>query len=160
MESILSSTRRDIQHLTSTLKTERLIKHNLQEYNALARLGNISHTTTTPPICVTKLELEQVQRTIHDVKQDIKQAQLEIMVREKQLRVVMASLGDLRSTLLEEEELKKRRQRQEAEEAERSPESTEGGTTLQKKRKRGIDDEGVVQLNRSDDDDENDIGAL
>jgi NADP-dependent 3-hydroxy acid dehydrogenase YdfG len=30
MESILSSTRRDIQHLASTLKTERLIKHNLQ----------------------------------------------------------------------------------------------------------------------------------
>ena len=140
MESILESTRNDIQNLSSTLTAERQIKHNLEEYNALAKLGNInkhSHNIN-PPICVTKLELEQVQQSIQNVNREIEQAQSEIMVREKQLRVVMASLGDLRSTLMEEEVLKKRRQQEavELEEGESVSSSTQGGTTGQNKRKR------------------------
>ena len=140
MESILESTRNDIQHLSSTLTAERQIKHNLEEYNALAKLGNLnkhSHNIN-PPICITKLELEQVQQSILKVNQEIEQAQSEIMVREKQLRVVMASLGDLRSTLMEEEVLKKRRQQEavELEEGESVSSSTQGGTTGQNKRKR------------------------
>ena len=139
MESILESTRNDIQHLSSTLTAERQIKHNLEEYNALAKLGNLNKHAhnINPPICITKLELEQVQQSILKVNQEIEQAQSEIMVREKQLRVVMASLGDLRSTLLEEE-VKKRGQQEavELEEGESAPSSTQGGTTGQNKRKR------------------------
>lgn len=162
IESLLSSTHSDIQHLSSTLNAERQIKHNLQEFNALAKLGNMSNN---PPICVTRLELEQVQQTIHNVKQEMKQAQLEILVREKQLRVVMASLVDLRSTLLEEEVWKKHRQRRDGEQvAEKGDRSSsindtdDEGTAVQKRRKRVLNDDNDIRLTRDDNGD--DVGAL
>ena len=99
MQQTLSSTQADIETLTSTLTTERQIKHRREEYNALAKIGNNSH----PPIRVTQNELEKVQKDIESVKNEVKGAQWELGIRERQMRVFMASLGDLKSTLKEEE---------------------------------------------------------
>lgn len=156
MQSNLASTRSEIQQLSSTLTKERQIKHVLEEYNALAKLGNSTTANTNnnkqqphanPPICVTKSELNQVQQTIENVEREIKEAQLKVMVREKQLRVLMASLGDLKCALLEEEELKRRREQTETD---GETNSADGEANVQKKRKRDED---------TSNDDE-DIGAL
>lgn len=159
MESTLASTRSEIHQLSATLTKERQIKHNLEEYNALAKLGNSTSTTNNnnnnkqahanPPICVTKSELNQVQQTIQNVESEIKEAQLEVMVREKQLRVLMASLGDLKCALLEEEMLKKRLE-EVTEKEEGETNNADGEANVQKKRKR---DDGTSN-------EDEDIGAL
>ena len=145
MESTLASTRSEIHQLSATLTKERQIKHVLEEYNALAKLGNSTTANTNnnkqqphanPPICVTKSELNQVQQTIENVEREIKEAQLKVMVREKQLRVLMASLGDLKCALLEEEELKRRREQTETD---GETNSADGEANVQKKRKRDDD---------------------
>ena len=143
LESSISSTRTDIQHLTSTLIRERQIKHNLEEYNALAKLGN---SQRSPPICVTKFELDNVQGEIVRIREEIEEAQLELMVREKQLRVFMASLGDLKATLVEEKELQKIKQGLDRD-----------GLEVTKKRKRVNADAGIDSDSGSDD---CDAGAL
>ena len=103
MQHTLSSIQSDIQSLTTKLVTERQIKHNRQEYNALAKMAN----DKLPPIRETQIELSNVQDEILSVQKEVKQALFELQVREKQMRVFMTSLNDLKSTL-HEEELKKK----------------------------------------------------
>ena len=103
MQHTLSSIQSDIQSLTTKLVTERQIKHNRQEYNALAKMAN----DKLPPIRETQIELSNVQNEIVSVQKEVKQASYELQVREKQMRVFMTSLNDLKSTL-HEEELKKK----------------------------------------------------
>ena len=98
MQKDILATRRDIEGLASTLVEERRIRHHREEYNALARIGNESH----PPIRVTKLELEKVQREVQGVKEEVKRVKRELGVRERQMRVLMQSVEDLKSTLREE----------------------------------------------------------
>ncbi|KAL7535782.1 hypothetical protein ACHAXR_006724 [Thalassiosira sp. AJA248-18] len=105
MQSTLATTQRDIESLTATLTNERRIKHNREEYNALAKMGNDKH----PPIRVTKLELERVQGEMEGVEREVKEAQRDLAIRERQMRVFMSSLGDLKATLREEELKKKDR---------------------------------------------------
>lgn len=56
-----------------------------------------------PPIHTSQIELSRIQNEINTVQQEVKGALLELHVREKQMRVFMACLGDLKSTLKEED---------------------------------------------------------
>ena len=147
MQTTLASTQHDIESLTVTLANERQIKHNREEYNALAKMGN----DKSPPIRVTQLELEKVQKEIEDVRREVKEAQWEVNVRERQMRVFMQSLGDLKATL-REEEIKK-----DASDGGKEGRSSKGATTspIQGKKRKHVSDSG----NGSDDSNDN-IGAL
>ena len=57
MQNTLKSTQADIQSLTSTLITERQIKSNRAEYNALAKLANDQKLN---PVRITQNELNQI----------------------------------------------------------------------------------------------------
>ena len=56
-----------------------------------------------PPIHTSQIELSRIQNEINTVQQEVQGALLELHVREKQMRVFMACLGDLKSTLKEED---------------------------------------------------------
>lgn len=98
MQNTLEDTRRDTESLSETLANERQMKQYREEYNALAKMGNESH----PPIRVTWLELQRVQKETEGVEEELKKARMELRLRERQMRLFMASLGDLKSTLREE----------------------------------------------------------
>merc|ERR1719296_167064 len=102
MRDSLASTRRDIGSLTAALADERRIRRNREEYDALAKMAN----DKSPPIRETTSELQRVQREIDEVKGEVREAKWELTVREKQMRLFMQSLGDLKATL-REEDLKK-----------------------------------------------------
>ena len=51
----------------------------------------------------TRRELEGVEEEIRRVQEEVERAQWELKVRERQFRVVMASIGDLKCVLGEEE---------------------------------------------------------
>mmetsp|Transcript_4600 Transcript_4600/g.8243 ORF Transcript_4600/g.8243 Transcript_4600/m.8243 type:complete len:254 (-) Transcript_4600:485-1246(-) len=99
MQTALATTQSDIESLTSTLANERRVKRHREEYDALAKMGNDQH----PPIRTTQKELERVQREIESVEEEVREARWELTARERQMRLFMASLGDLKSTLREEE---------------------------------------------------------
>ena len=94
----------DIQSLTSTLITERQIKSNKAEYNALAKLANDQKLN---PVRITQNELNQIKEEINIVQKEVKDVQYELCVKEKLMRCFMSSLGDLTSMLKEEEIRKK-----------------------------------------------------
>ncbi len=54
------------------------------------------------------MELEKVENAIQKVEEEVRRAQWELKVREKQFRAVMASIGDLTCVLGEEEILNKK----------------------------------------------------
>jgi hypothetical protein len=99
MQSSLSSIQQDIETLTSTYLQQGQIHSRRKEYNALAKLANEQH----PPIHKTKNELEQIQEQIQLVGREVNEATLKLTVREKQLRLLMSCLGDLKASLNEEE---------------------------------------------------------
>lgn len=99
LQSAIASTRDEITSLTSTLEEERTIQQHRQEYNSLAALCN---SNKTPPIRSSQLELQRVQEEIERVEKEVTGAQWELNVREKQMRTLMACLGDLKSVLREE----------------------------------------------------------
>ena len=154
MQHTLSSIQSDIQSLTTKLVTERQIKHNRQEYNALAKMAN----DKLPPIRETQIELSNVQDEIVSVHKEVKQALYELQVREKQMRVFMTSLNDLKSTL-HEEQLKKKEDNNDSEGAANSGNIEGGGLREVKgtKRKRSDGDDGGGSMT---DTSNNDIGAL
>ena len=153
MQHTLSSIQSDIQSLTTKLVTERQIKHNRQEYNALAKMAN----DKLPPIRETQIELSNVQNEIVSVQKEVKQALYELQVREKQMRVFMTSLNDLKSTL-HEEELKKKEDNNESNEGANEGNEGEGLREVKgTKRKRSDGDDGGGS---GTDNSNNDIGAL
>eukprot|EP01082_Thalassiosira_pseudonana_P015413 g13998.t1 g13998 contig9:922882-923664(-) len=99
LQSAIASTREEITSLTSTLEEERTIQQHRQEYNSLAALCN---SNKTPPIRTSQLELQRVHEEIERVEKEVEGAQWELNVREKQMRTLMACLGDLKSVLREE----------------------------------------------------------
>jgi hypothetical protein len=99
LQSAIASTRDEITSLTSTLEEERTIQQHRQEYNSLAALCN---SNKTPPIRTSQLELQRVHEEIERVEKEVEGAQWELNVREKQMRTLMACLGDLKSVLREE----------------------------------------------------------
>ena len=98
-EGSLASVRADIERLTGDLAKERRTKRNREEYDALARMGNDAH----PPMRETRVELERVEAEIEAVRDDVRRARSELLVREKQMRAFLQCLGDLRASLGEEE---------------------------------------------------------
>ena len=105
MQNTLKSTQSDIQSLTSTLITERQIKSNRVEYNALAKLANDQKLN---PVRITQNELNQIEEEINIVQKEVTYVQYELCVKEKLMRCFMSSLGDLTS-MLKEEEIKKKK---------------------------------------------------
>ena len=98
-EGSLASVQADIEELAGELAGERLTKRNREEYDALARMGNDAH----PPMRETRAELERVEAEIEAVRDDVRRARNELLVREKQMRAFLQCLGDLRTSLGEEE---------------------------------------------------------
>mmetsp|Transcript_37773 Transcript_37773/g.69416 ORF Transcript_37773/g.69416 Transcript_37773/m.69416 type:complete len:258 (-) Transcript_37773:20-793(-) len=147
MQTSLTTTQRDIESLTATLANERRVKHNREEYNALAKMGNEKH----PPIRVTTLELEKVQRDMQGVRKEVEEAQWELRVRERQMRVFMASLGDLKATLREEDWKKG----DDGSDAGAGIISTSTTSLMQGKKRKHMSDGGDCSDNSNDD-----IGAL
>ncbi|KAL3800786.1 hypothetical protein HJC23_001623 [Cyclotella cryptica] len=99
MCSSLASMQNNIESLTAELSNERKIKRNREEYNTLAGMMNSSH----PAGAFTRDELKAVESEIAKTKEDLRQAQWAIGVREKQVRMLMASLSDLKEVLREED---------------------------------------------------------
>lgn len=99
MQSSLSSIQNDIETLTSTLIEQRQIHSRRKEYNALAKIANEKH----PPIHKTRAELQEVTEQIEVVEREVGEITEKLSVREKQLRVLMSCLGDLKASLNEEE---------------------------------------------------------
>mmetsp|Transcript_21622 Transcript_21622/g.33928 ORF Transcript_21622/g.33928 Transcript_21622/m.33928 type:complete len:252 (-) Transcript_21622:258-1013(-) len=97
--STLTSIQNEIETLTSTLTQQRQIHSRRKEYNALAKIANEKH----PPIHKTKAELEEVNEQIDVVEREVGEITDKLSVREKQLRVLMSCLGDLKASLKEEE---------------------------------------------------------
>lgn len=109
-----------------------------------------------PPIHTSQIELSRIQNEINTVQQEVKGALLELHVREKQMRVFMACLGDLKSTL-KEEDVKK----QSSVSVSNKKKEVEGKLAVDevKGTKRKRDD--VANDNDGESDDSNDnIGAL
>lgn len=104
MNSSQSTTQKDIESLTIELNHEKKIRRNREEYNTLAKMVNTSH----PPAKKTREDLKSVQEEIAKTKEEVDRARWEISVRERQIRVLMTSLGDLREVLRDEEWRKKR----------------------------------------------------
>jgi hypothetical protein len=103
MQNSVSTIQHEIETLTSTLVQQRQIHSRRKEYNALAKLANEQH----PPIYKTKSELEQVNEQIQLVEQEVRESTEKLQLREKQLRLLMSCLGDLKSSSNEEEIVKK-----------------------------------------------------
>lgn len=103
MQNSLSSIQQEIETLTLTLVQQRQIHSRRREYNALAKIANEQH----PPIYKTKSELEQVNEQIQSVEREVGEAKEKLKVREKQLRLLMSCLGDLKTSLNEEEIVEK-----------------------------------------------------
>mmetsp|Transcript_18125 Transcript_18125/g.35229 ORF Transcript_18125/g.35229 Transcript_18125/m.35229 type:complete len:270 (-) Transcript_18125:128-937(-) len=110
LEETLSNTQREIETLTVDLSNERQIKKFRQEYDGLAKISNDKY----PPIRKTTTELEKVENDIQKVAEEVRTAQWELKVREKQFRVLMASIGDLKCVLGEEEIVNKTNAREDA----------------------------------------------
>lgn len=104
MTSSQTSIQGDIESLTVELNHEKNIRRNRDEYNTLAKMMNTSH----PPVKKTKEDLKSVQEEIARTKEEVEKAQWEISVRERQVRVLMTSLGDLREVLRDEDWRKRR----------------------------------------------------
>ena len=108
-----------------------------------------------PPIHTSQIELSRIQNEINTVQQEVQGALLELHVREKQMRVFMACLGDLKSTL-KEEDVKKQS-------------SVSVGTNSKKEGKLAVDEVKGTKRKRDDaandndgesDDSNDNIGAL
>ena len=65
---------------------------------------NSSHPAATK----TRRDLKAVQEEIARTKEEVERAKWEVSVKEKQIRVVMTSLGDLREVLRDEDWRKRR----------------------------------------------------
>ncbi|KAL3817269.1 hypothetical protein ACHAXA_007123 [Cyclostephanos tholiformis] len=123
LEGELSSMKDDVERLRMELVRERATRRRREEYDALARIGNSSgrddrgdhhpsngggsSSSLPPPARTTKIELENVSREMAKVEGEVARARWELTVREKQIRVVMASLADLGAALGEEETRKR-----------------------------------------------------
>ena len=113
LEGRLSSVRSEVDDLKGELVRERAARRRREEYDALARMGTssaggggdtaVGGGSSLPPVRATRMELEDVRREMARVEGEMERARWELTVRERQLRVVMASLGDLGATLREEE---------------------------------------------------------
>jgi hypothetical protein len=109
----LSSVRSEVDGLRGELVRERAARLRREEYDALARMGTSSAGggddtaagggSSLPPVRATRMELEDVRREMARVEGEMERARWELALRERQLRVVMASLGDLGATLREED---------------------------------------------------------
>jgi len=156
MQNTLKTTQADIQSLTSTLVTERQIKSNRAEYNALAKLANDQKLN---PVRITQNELNQIEEEINIVQKEVKDVQNELCVKEKLMRCFMSSLGDLTS-MLKEEEIRKKKSVMEGSSSSKSDEGkkeddikVDQGKGV--KRKRDDNDKGDIESG-----DGEDIGAL
>ena len=65
---------------------------------------NSSH----PAAAETRRDLKSVQEDIAKTREEVERAKWEVSVKEKQIRVVMTSLGDLREVLRDEDWRKRR----------------------------------------------------
>ncbi|KAL7488409.1 hypothetical protein ACHAW6_013982 [Cyclotella cf. meneghiniana] len=99
MRSSLASMQKNIESLTVELSNERKIKRNREEYNTLAGIMNSSH----PAGAFTRDQLKSVESEVAKTKEELRKAQWAIGLREKQVRVLMASLSDLKEVLREED---------------------------------------------------------
>lgn len=99
MTSSQTSIQSDIETLTAALNHEKKIRKNREEYNTLAKMINASH----PPAKKTREDLKRVQEEISRTTEEVERAQWEIGIREKQVRLFMTSLGDLREVLRDED---------------------------------------------------------
>jgi chromosome segregation ATPase len=104
MTSSQSSIQSDIESLTVVLNHEKKIRKNREEYNTLAKMINTSH----PPAKKTRADLESVREEISRTQEEVERAQWEIGIRERQVRLFMTSLGDLREVLRDEDWRKSR----------------------------------------------------
>eukprot|EP00956_Cyclotella_meneghiniana_P032338 scaffold88416_cov54-Cyclotella_meneghiniana.AAC.2 len=104
MTSSRTSIQSDIETLTAELNHQKRIKRNREEYNTLAKMMNSSHPAATK----TRMDLKAVQEEIARTKEEVERAKWEVSVKEKQIRVVMTSLGDLREVLRDEDWRKRR----------------------------------------------------
>lgn len=99
MQSSLTTIQHDIETLTLTLVQQRQVHSRRKEYNAIAKISNEKH----PPIHTTQTELNKVISQIQQVEEEVGEATAELNLREKQLRVLMSCLGDLKASLREED---------------------------------------------------------
>ena len=104
MTASQASIQTDIESLTGELNHQKRVRKNREEYNTLAKMMNNSH----PPASKTRENLKSVQEEIARTKEEMERAKWETGVREKQVRVLMASLGDLREVLRDEDWRKRR----------------------------------------------------
>ena len=158
MQNTLKSTQSNIQSLTSTLITERQIKSNRAEYNALAKLANDQKLN---PVRITQNELNQIKEEINIVQKEVTDVQYELCVKEKLMRCFMSSLGDL-TTMLKEEDIRKKKM---SVEASGSGKSDGGKSDGGKKEDNMKVDQGRSLKRKRDDNDKSDessddIGAL
>jgi len=148
MQNTLKSTQADIQSLTSTLVTERQIKSNRAEYNALAKLANDQKLN---PVRITQNELNQIEEEINIVQKEVTDVQYELCVKEKLMRCFMSSLGDLTS-MLKEEGIRKKKSVMEGSSSKSDGDDMKVDQGRSLKRKRDDNDKGG--------DASDDIGAL
>lgn len=132
MQRSLSSIQSDIETLTSTLHEQRQVHSRRKEYNALAKIANEKH----PPIQKTRAELEEVTEQIEVVEREVGEVTEKLSVREKQLRVLMSCLGDLKASLNEEEIMKSTAKTTNNEDEEGVVEEIEEAAPRAKKRRR------------------------
>ena len=128
MQTSLTSIQQEIETLTTTLTQQRATHSRRKEYNALAKMANEKH----PPIHTTQLELNRVNEQLQLVEREVQEQTEQLHIREKQLRVLMSSLGDLTASLKEEEIVTSMAE----EEQEEGEEEEEGEMPPTKKRKR------------------------
>lgn len=103
MEHRIEAARGDIETLTGRYANERLVRRHREEYEALAEMANARH----PPVRVTAEELKKAREEIKLVREEERRARKELAVREKQFRVLMQSIQDLKATF-QVEDLKRR----------------------------------------------------
>ena len=94
-----TSIQNDIEQLTGELNHQKRIRRNIEEYNTLAKIMNVS----APAAAKSQVDLKSVQDEIARTKKEMEKAQWEISIRERQVRALMTSLGDLTETLRDED---------------------------------------------------------
>ena len=143
LRDALAATKCDIEALTATRMRERETKRRREEYDALARTANERH----PPMRATQRELERVRRETAGVREEVEEAQRELAVRERQMRVVMAALGDLTATL-DEDELREK-MTAEAEEAATAAAAAKSGSKRKQPSEPGAGDTPNISIDRN-----------
>ena len=95
----ISKTRQAIETLRSELLSETKVRKNREEYEALAKAA-----VARPSTRVTKRKMDQVQKEMDEIQDKADRLDSVLDVKSKQFHLVIQSISDLKSGLLEDED--------------------------------------------------------